>query len=131
MSLLSYALIVTVLSLVSPQGSRASPSSLGKLQFMIDRSDRKLYVYRGSRLIRIHDVAVGMHGYATPLGSWAFHQVDINPDWTPPDSDWARRSPRDRSWMPAIRRRAASSSTRSTTSPDPIGSDGASMSTLI
>ena len=92
MRLLSYALIVAELSLISPQGSRASPSNLDKLQFIIDRSDRKLYVYRGSRLIRIHDVAVGMRGHATPLGSWAFYQVDINPDWTPPDSAWARRS---------------------------------------
>jgi len=68
----------------------------GGLSLTVDRSERKVYVYRGDRAIRVHDVAVGKAGHATPLGTWEFHQVDINPDWTPPDSDWARGS----SWTP-------------------------------
>ena len=92
MRLLAYAFLVLALGLASLPSLQASQPGWNELQFTIDRSQRKLYVHRGSRLIRIHDVAVGMRAYATPLGSWAFHQVDINPDWTPPDSDWARRS---------------------------------------
>lgn len=63
-----------------------------QLSFTVDRSDRKVYVRRGSEVVRSHDVAIGMSGHETPLGRWLFHQVDINPDWTPPDSDWARDS---------------------------------------
>lgn len=59
------------------------------LKLILDRSDRTLYVQQGSQVISTHAVAVGKPGYATPLGSWEFHQVDINPDWTPPDREWS------------------------------------------
>lgn len=63
------------------------------LTFTVDRSERKLYVRRGPRLIRIHDVAVGTHEYPTPTGLWLFQQVDINPDWNPPPGrDWTRNA---------------------------------------
>lgn len=62
------------------------------LRIIVDRSDRKAYVQREGEVIAVHDVAVGKSGYETPLGSWSFHQVDINPDWTPPDSDWSREA---------------------------------------
>ena len=29
--------------------------------------------------------------YPTPVGRWHFQRVDINPDWTPPDSEWAEK----------------------------------------
>lgn len=62
---------------------------IGELRFTVDLSDRKVRVYRGQQLVREHDVAVGTEEYPTPTGSWNFTQVDINPDWTPPDSEWA------------------------------------------
>jgi hypothetical protein len=59
------------------------------LNLVLDRSERTVYVQRGATVIRTYEVAVGKPGHETPLGSWDFYQVDINPDWTPPDSDWA------------------------------------------
>ena len=71
-------------------GQAPAAAAENGLNLIVDRSERKVYVRRGSEVIRVDDVAVGKAGHATPLGSWEFHQVDINPDWTPPDSDWAR-----------------------------------------
>jgi hypothetical protein len=86
--LLMYALLAFLAAMAAPSAS-ASAEGAGELRFVVDRSERKLYVRRGSEVIRTHPVAVGKTGHATPLGSWEFTQVDINPDWTPPDSEWA------------------------------------------
>ena len=59
------------------------------LRLVVDQSDRKVRVYRGDRLVRTHDVAVGTEENPTPIGQFAFHRVDLNPRWVPPDSDWA------------------------------------------
>ena len=42
--------------------------------------------------MRTLPVAVGQEGHETPTGEWGIHQVDWNPDWTPPDSDWSADS---------------------------------------
>lgn len=84
------ACLVVALVLCAP--TVASARNAG-LSFTVDRSERKLYVRQGQRLIRVHDVAVGQDRYPTPLGFWLFHQVDINPDWNPPPGrDWTRRA---------------------------------------
>lgn len=59
------------------------------VHLVLDRSERTVYVKRGNTTIRTYDVAVGKPGHATPLGSWEFSQVDVNPDWTPPNSEWS------------------------------------------
>lgn len=69
--------------------SPAASAAATNLNLVLDRSERTVYVKRGEQAIRSYDVAVGKPGHATPLGSWEFYQVDINPDWTPPDSEWA------------------------------------------
>ncbi|MFN3388881.1 MAG: L,D-transpeptidase family protein [Allosphingosinicella sp.] len=61
----------------------------GALRFVVDKSDRKVRVYRGNEVIRTHDVAVGDAEHETPSGEWEFHRVDLNPEWNPPDSEWA------------------------------------------
>lgn len=65
------------------------PDSLRDLRFVVDISERKLFVLRGQDTMRTHPVAVGTEEHPTPTGEWAFHRVDWNPDWTPPpDEDW-------------------------------------------
>lgn len=88
MKLLMYALLAFVTAFAAPD--TAAAQGTGELRLVVDRSERKVYVRRGDQVIRSHAVAVGKAGHATPLGSWEFTQVDINPDWTPPDSDWSR-----------------------------------------
>jgi lipoprotein-anchoring transpeptidase ErfK/SrfK len=59
----------------------------GAMRFVVDISDRKLYVMRGGDTIRTEAVAVGMSDHPTPTGQWTIHQVDWNPDWTPPPGE--------------------------------------------
>jgi lipoprotein-anchoring transpeptidase ErfK/SrfK len=71
----------------------------GEIRFVVDKSDRKVRVYRGDQVIRTHDVAIGDSDHETPTGSWTIDRVDLNPEWVPPDSEWAedreRRAPGD------------------------------------
>ena len=65
-------------------------ADLGEVRFVVDVSDRQLRILQGDRVLRTERVAVGNDDYPTPLGRWHFDRVDINPDWTPPDSEWAK-----------------------------------------
>jgi hypothetical protein len=60
-----------------------------RLRFVVDRGERTLTVYREGRIIGAYKVAVGMPSHPTPTGTWDIFRVDLNPDWTPPDSEWA------------------------------------------
>jgi lipoprotein-anchoring transpeptidase ErfK/SrfK len=64
---------------------------LQNLRVEVDISDRKLRVFQGDQVKATHDVAVGTKEWPTPTGSWAFHRVDLNPEWIPPkDEEWAK-----------------------------------------
>ena len=39
--------------------------------------------------MRRFDIAVGMSGYATPLGRYRVISKEVNPTWDPPSSPWA------------------------------------------
>jgi len=60
------------------------------LRLEVVQSERKLHVHLDGRLIETNDVAVGQEEWPTPTGEFGIHQVDWNPDWTPPDSEWAQ-----------------------------------------
>ena len=59
------------------------------LRYEISVSARELYEYIDDERVNTYPIAVGKPGHATPRGSFAIHRVDWNPDWTPPDSEWA------------------------------------------
>jgi lipoprotein-anchoring transpeptidase ErfK/SrfK len=88
----AYAFLALGLAAGAPQAApiAAYAAAAQSISVVVDRSERKVHVRRGDETIRTHDVAVGKPGHATPTGTWEFTQVDINPDWTPPDSDWSR-----------------------------------------
>lgn len=50
---------------------------------------RQLFVMEGADTLQRYAVAVGKEGHPTPEGEFEIHQIDWNPDWTPPDSEWA------------------------------------------
>jgi hypothetical protein len=54
--------------------------------------ERELRVYRGDERIATYTIAIGDDEHPTPTGEWGIHQIDWNPDWTPPDSEWAEDS---------------------------------------
>jgi murein L,D-transpeptidase YcbB/YkuD len=78
---------------VTAQAQESEEAKEPQLLFVVSLSERQLTVYRGDEAIRTDPVSVGKPGHETPPGTWGFHQVDLNPDWTPPDSDWAAGEP--------------------------------------
>ncbi|HEU4471795.1 MAG TPA: L,D-transpeptidase [Flavisolibacter sp.] len=59
-----------------------------RIRLVISIADRQLSVLRGRDTLRSYPVAVGQAEYPTPRGEFKIHQIDWNPDWTPPESDW-------------------------------------------
>jgi lipoprotein-anchoring transpeptidase ErfK/SrfK len=59
------------------------------LRLELSQEERELYVFVDEEIVDIYPVAIGQPTHSTPTGSFTIHQVDWNPDWTPPDSDWA------------------------------------------
>jgi lipoprotein-anchoring transpeptidase ErfK/SrfK len=70
---------------VSPVAARRS----NDLRLEVHIGERVLEIYRHGEQIRRYEIAVGQPDHPTPTGEFAIHQIDWNPDWTPPDSDWA------------------------------------------
>lgn len=56
---------------------------------VIDKSERSLTLWSPTRRIRRFSVAVGQPAYPTPRGTYYVGTKQVNPTWTPPDSDWA------------------------------------------
>jgi lipoprotein-anchoring transpeptidase ErfK/SrfK len=82
------------------QARASAQRGLENVRFEVDISDRKVRVFNGRQKMAEHDVAVGSEEWPTPTGSYAFHRVDLNPEWIPPKSEaWAedeeRKAPGD------------------------------------
>jgi lipoprotein-anchoring transpeptidase ErfK/SrfK len=60
-----------------------------ELSLEISISARELYVYRDGERSETHPVAVGQDEYPTPTGDYRIDRVIWNPEWVPPDSEWA------------------------------------------
>jgi lipoprotein-anchoring transpeptidase ErfK/SrfK len=65
------------------------PAGSGTLRLEISKAERELYVYLNDDRIARMPVAIGQPDHPTPSGEFGIHQVDWNPDWTPPDSEWS------------------------------------------
>jgi lipoprotein-anchoring transpeptidase ErfK/SrfK len=57
---------------------------------VIRRGINELRFYDGARLVRKFGVATGQSVYPTPTGKFEIVDMQRNPWWRPPDSDWAR-----------------------------------------
>lgn len=70
----------------------ADTSMVAASQFLliVDTSDKQLLVIRGADTVKKYPIAVGTAKYPTPIGEFKIHQIDFNPDWTPPEGDWAK-----------------------------------------
>jgi murein L,D-transpeptidase YcbB/YkuD len=79
-----------VLGCAVREAPSADPSAdRGELRYVISLSERELYEYVDGERVSRYPVAIGQPGHPTPTGAWTIDQVDWNPDWTPPDSEWA------------------------------------------
>jgi lipoprotein-anchoring transpeptidase ErfK/SrfK len=57
---------------------------------VIYRNQNQLHLYKGSHPWRTFGVATGQAIYPTPTGDWHVVDMQRNPWWHPPDSDWAQ-----------------------------------------
>ncbi len=57
---------------------------------VIRRGANELRLYDGKRLVRTLGVATGRSVYPTPTGHFSIADMQLNPWWRPPNSDWAK-----------------------------------------
>jgi murein L,D-transpeptidase YcbB/YkuD len=72
-----------------PLAAHDADESRDHARVEVSVSERKLYLYRRGELIRTYPVAVGKPEWPTRRGEWTIYRIDWNPDFTPPDQDWA------------------------------------------
>ncbi len=71
------------------QGQARRPQAEQRLRVEVHQGAREGRVYLDGQRVRTFRVAVGQADHPTPTGDFTIHQVDWNPDWRPPDSEWA------------------------------------------
>jgi lipoprotein-anchoring transpeptidase ErfK/SrfK len=73
----------------APQPQVQQPQT-GQLTMEISLRDRQLYVLENGQVTATHPVSIGTDEYPTPPGDYRIDRVILNPEWIPPDSEWAR-----------------------------------------
>ena len=71
---------------VKPEVTRATFGPV----VVIFRGSNRLELFDGTRPVRTFRVATGQAQYPTPTGFWHIVDMQQNPWWRPPDSDWAK-----------------------------------------
>jgi L,D-transpeptidase ErfK/SrfK len=61
-------------------------------EIIIDKSDRKLYVYEDKNLTKEFLVGIGRTEYETPTGDFKIRDKQKNPVWIPPRKPWAKKA---------------------------------------
>ena len=59
-------------------------------QIVVDIGDLRLYLYRDGALVKSYPVATGQPAYPTPTGTYSIVNMQRDPTWLPPNSDWAK-----------------------------------------
>ncbi len=77
-----------------PADGKVGPMTLNALagQIVVDISQLRLYLYRDGHLIKSYPVATGQPAYPTPTGSYYIVNMQKDPTWLPPNSDWAKNA---------------------------------------
>ena len=73
----------------APIAPKVTPETFGPV-VVIRRESKRLLLYAGPRLVQAFGVATGSAQYPTPLGNFSIVDMQRNPWWRPPDSDWAK-----------------------------------------
>jgi len=61
-------------------------------EIIIDKSDRKLYIYENGKVVAEFLVGIGKDGYETPTGEFRILAKAKNPAWRPPQRAWSARA---------------------------------------
>ena len=76
--------------IVAPLRKLKAASVKAQPVIVIHRGSNRLYLYNGTRLVRIFPVATGQAAWPTPLGHFQIVVKQVNPWWYPPTQDsWA------------------------------------------
>lgn len=67
--------------------------SVDTIKVLVVRAERKLYLYKRGKVIRVFNVAVGKPIRPTPAGNFLIINKRINPTWVNPGSEWAKDMP--------------------------------------
>lgn len=73
----------------TPQAA-PQPQAPPDLRLEVDVGARRLNVYRRDQQVATHPVAVGTSEWPTQTGEWTIGQVIWNPEWIPPEEEWAK-----------------------------------------
>jgi lipoprotein-anchoring transpeptidase ErfK/SrfK len=68
---------------------KVTSSTIGPI-IVISRASNRLFFYEGPRLVQSFGVATGRAQYPTPSGQFSIVEMQRNPWWRPPPSDWAK-----------------------------------------
>ena len=60
------------------------------MRISVSLSARELRVIENGDVVKTYGVAVGRPSHPTPTGSYRTGDIDWNPSWTPPPTDWAK-----------------------------------------
>jgi len=76
--------------IVAPLRKLQAASAKSEPVIVIHRGANRLYLYNGTRLVRVFPVATGQPAWPTPLGHFQIAVKQRNPWWYPPTQDsWA------------------------------------------
>jgi murein L,D-transpeptidase YcbB/YkuD len=69
------------------------------MEIVVNIPAGRLDVFSGGERVRSYPVSVGTALHATPTGEAGIRRMVWNPDWTPPDAEWARNEkPKGPGW---------------------------------
>jgi lipoprotein-anchoring transpeptidase ErfK/SrfK len=67
-----------------------SAEAASPVRLEVSLSARELKVIENGHVTKTYGVAVGRPSHPTPTGSYRTGDIDWNPAWTPPNTDWAK-----------------------------------------
>jgi lipoprotein-anchoring transpeptidase ErfK/SrfK len=82
----------TVALPVSARKPKVLESSF-KVAIIVSRSERRIRLYNGAKLVKTYGCAVGMPQYPTPLGDWKIENKRYLPTWINPHDQWSGTMP--------------------------------------
>jgi lipoprotein-anchoring transpeptidase ErfK/SrfK len=77
-------------TILAPLKTLAATAAKAQSIIVIHRGSNRLYLYSGTRFVRVFPVATGQAAWPTPLGHFQILVKQMNPWWYPPTQDaWA------------------------------------------
>jgi lipoprotein-anchoring transpeptidase ErfK/SrfK len=62
--------------------TNAQPPVVNAINLVLKLNEKKVYVYKGDKVIAKYPVAIGKKGWETPTGEWQIMEKIKNPAWT-------------------------------------------------